>query len=433
MPVTVLVGAQWGDEGKGKAADWLAEDAHIIARYNGGDNAGHTLNVHDITYKLHFIPSGVLRPGVMSIMGGAMVIHPERLLHEVEELRAKGVEVTPQRLRLASNAHIITPSHQALDAAREAARGQSKLGTTGRGIGPAYTSKAAREGIRAGLMRNPEAFGQAVWSLVEEVNQLLVGVYDIDPLDPQDVAKRYRHAAEQLAPYLVDVSAYINKALKAGQRILAEGGQATLLDLDHGNYPYVTSSNATVGGAIVGLGFGPTHIDRVVGVSKAFCTRVGSGPFPTEQDNEIGALMRGDGSNPWDDYGTTTGRPRRCGWLDMVALKYAVEVNGMTELALMKLDILGRFEEIKVATAYEIDGQRVEDFPIELHQLERAQPIYETLPGWKSDVMSLVSYSTLPAPARAYVEWIEARLGIPISLVSVGPGREQTFLRGHSA
>lgn len=430
MPVTVLVGAQWGDEGKGKAADWLADDATIIARYNGGDNAGHTLNVADVTYKLHFIPSGVLRPGVMSIMGGGMVIHPERLLHEIEELRAKGVDVNPQRLKLASNAHIITPPHQALDVARETARGQGKLGTTGRGIGPTYASKAAREGIRAGLMRDPEAFGQAVWTLVEEMNQVLVGVYDTDPLDPQEVAKRYRHTAEQLSPYLVDVSAYINKALKGGQRILAEGGQATLLDIDHGNYPYVTSSTATAGGALIGLGFGPTHIDRIVGVSKAFCTRVGSGPFPTEQDNEIGEVMRGDGSKPWDDYGTTTGRPRRCGWLDLVALKYAVEVNGMTELALMKLDILGRFDEIQVATAYELDGQRIEDFPIELKELDRAKPIYETLPSWKSDIMGVTSYSGLPQAARDYVEWIEKRIGIPISLVSVGPGREQTFLRG---
>jgi adenylosuccinate synthase len=429
MPVTILVGAQWGDEGKGKVADWLAEEADLIARYNGGDNAGHTLNVQGITYKLHFIPSGILRPGVISVMGGGMVIHPERLLGEMQTLRDQGVEVVPERLKLASNAHIITPAHQALEAAREKARGENKIGTTGRGIGPTYASKAARDGIRAGAMSNPTAFGEAVAGLIESTNPILAQVYGVEPLNAADIAARYGEAARQLAPYLVDVSAYINATLHAGKRILAEGGQATLLDLDHGNYPYVTSSNATAGGALVGLGFGPTHVQRVVGVAKAFCTRVGAGPFPTEEDNDIGALMRGDGSQPWDDFGTTTGRPRRCGWLDMVALRYAVEVNGLTELALMKLDILGRFEEIKVAVAYEIEGRRVEDFPIDLARLNRAKPIYEPFPGWQSDIMGTTHYEDLPPAARRYIEWIEESIQIPISLVSVGPGREQTFLR----
>jgi len=431
MPVTILVGAQWGDEGKGKVADWLAEDAQIIARYNGGDNAGHTLNVEGVTYKLHFIPSGVLRAGVVSIMGGGMVIHPERLLQEMQTLRDQGVDITPERLKLASNAHIITPAHQALDVAREAARGAEKLGTTGRGIGPTYGSKAVREGIRAEAMRDPKNFGEQVAALVHLSNKMLVNVYNQDePLNPREISERYAAAAAQLAPYLVDVSAYVNHALRDGVHILAEGGQATLLDLDHGNYPYVTSSNAISGGALIGLGFGPTKVKRVVGVSKAFCTRVGAGPFPTEQDNEIGATLRGDGSQPWDDFGTTTGRPRRCGWLDMVALRYAVEVNGLTELALMKLDVLGRFDEIPVAVAYDIDGQRIKDFPVGLDRLGRAVPIYETLPGWESDIMQVTSYEELPQAARYYIEWIESQIGIPISLVSVGPGREQTFVRG---
>jgi adenylosuccinate synthase len=430
MPVTILVGAQWGDEGKGKVADWLAEDAELIARYNGGDNAGHTLNVENVTYKLHFIPSGILRPGVISVMGGGMVIHPERLLSEMQTLREQGVEVSPERLKLASNAHIITPAHQALEAARETARGEHKIGTTGRGIGPTYASKAARDGIRAGAMANPEAFGAAVADFITATNPILTQVYGVEALNTDDIAARYTQAARQLAPYLVDVSAYINAALRSGKQILAEGGQATLLDLDHGNYPYVTSSNATVGGALVGLGFGPTHVQRVVGVSKAFCTRVGAGPFPTEQDNDIGAVMRGDGSLPWDDYGTTTGRPRRCGWLDMVALRYAVEVNGLTELALMKLDILGRFAEIKVAVAYEIDSQQVADFPVDLDRLSRAKPLYQTFPSWQNDIMGITRYEDLPPTARHYMEWIEEQIRIPISLVSVGPAREQTLLRG---
>jgi adenylosuccinate synthase len=430
MPVTILVGAQWGDEGKGKVADWLAEDAAIIARFNGGDNAGHTLNVDGITYKLHFIPSGILREGVVSVMGGGMVIHPERLLDEMQTLADQGVKISPERLKLASNAHIITPAHQALETAAEIARGAGKIGTTGRGIGPTYASKAARDGIRAASMADPESFGERVRAFVETTNRTLKGVYDAQALDADEIAARYCDAARKLAPYLVNVSAYVNRALRDGTRLLAEGGQATLLDLDHGNYPYVTSSNATAGGALVGLGFGPTQVDRVVGVAKAFCTRVGAGPFPTEQDNDIGGLMRGDGSQPWDDFGTTTGRPRRCGWLDMVALSYAVEVNGMTELALMKLDVLSRFDEIKAAVQYKIDGKASEDFPIEQGAFQRATPVYRSFPGWRDDIMAVNRYDKLPAAAREYVEWIESQIGIPISQVSIGPGREQTLLRG---
>lgn len=430
MPVTILVGTQWGDEGKGKVADWLAEDAHIIARYNGGDNAGHTLNVAGTTYKLHAIPSGVLRPGVVSLMGGGMVIHPERLLAEMDTLISQGVEISPERLKLASNAHIITPAHQALEAAREAARGNDKIGTTGRGIGPTYSSKTARDGVRAAEMLHPANFAESVGACVEELNQVLVKVYGLEPLAIQEIAETYQAAAERLAPYLVNISAYVNQALREGKHILAEGGQATLLDIDHGNYPYVTSSNAIAGGALIGLGFGPTHVQRVVGVGKAYATRVGKGPFPTEQDNEIGAIMRGDGSRAWDDYGTTTGRPRRCGWLDMVALKFAVQVNGLTELALMKLDILGRFDEIQVCTAYELDGQRITESPVNVAELAAVKPIYETFAGWRSDIMDITRYEDLPTEARHYVEWIESQIEIPLSLVSVGPGREQTFLRG---
>ena len=430
MPVIILVGAQWGDEGKGKVADWLGDDLDIIARYNGGNNAGHTLQVAGVTYKLHFIPSGVLRDDLVSVMGGGMVIHPQSLLAEMQTLTNQGVHLSPDRLKLASNAHIITPAHQALEAAKEEARGKHKIGTTGRGIGPTYTSKAARDGIRAGDMRNPTAFGERVRQMISDTNPILTKVYDQVPLDADVIADEYAEAARELAPYLVDVVGYVNDALVHGKTILAEGGQATLLDIDHGNYPYVTSSNPTAGGALVGLGFGPKHVQRVVGVAKAYCTRVGAGPFPTEEDNEIGQIMRGDGSKAWDDYGTTTGRPRRCGWLDLVALRYAVAVNGFTELALMKLDILSRFDAVKVAIAYEIDGERWENFPVDTDLLARAIPIYETLPGWGDDIMNVTEYAALPEQARHYVEWLEAQIGIPIPVVSVGPGRRQTLVRG---
>jgi adenylosuccinate synthase len=429
MPITILVGAQWGDEGKGKVTDWLAETIEMIARYNGGDNAGHTLNVDGKTYKLHFIPSGILRQGVVSLMGGGMVIHPERLLAEMHTLATQGIDVSPQRLKIASNAHIITPAHQALEAAQEAARGGAKIGTTGRGIGPAYTDKFSRDGIRASAMRDPENFGELIYKAIEHANQLLHNVYHAPTLNPTEHAAKYVREAQQLAPYLVEGWAYLHHALREGKRVLAEGGQATLLDIDHGNYPFVTSSNPTAGGALVGLGFGPAQVDRVIGVSKAFCTRVGAGPFPTEQANEIGSTMRGDGSQAWDDFGTTTGRPRRCGWLDLVALKYAVAINGITELALMKLDILGRFQEIQVATAYDIDGTPTTDFPTDQHQFSRAVPIYQTFEGWQTDIMNVARWQDLPPQARHYVEWLEQQLEIPISLVSVGPGREQTILR----
>ena len=430
MPVIILVGAQWGDEGKGKVADWLGDDLDIIARYNGGNNAGHTLQVAGVTYKLHFIPSGVLRDDLVSVMGGGMVIHPQSLLAEMQTLTNQGVHLSPDRLKLASNAHIITPAHQALEAAKEEARGKRKIGTTGRGIGPTYTSKSARDGIRAGDMRNPTAFGERVRQMISDTNPTLIKVYNHEPLDANAIADEYAAAARELAPYLVDVVGYVNDALAQGKTILAEGGQATLLDIDHGNYPYVTSSNPTAGGALVGLGFGPKHVQRVVGVAKAYCTRVGAGPFPTEEDNEIGQIMRGDGSKAWDDYGTTTGRPRRCGWLDLVALRYAVAVNGFTELALMKLDILSRFDAVKVATAYEIDGKRWNNFPVDTDLLARAIPIYETLPGWGDDIMNVTEYAALPEQARHYVEWLETQIDIPIPVVSVGPGRRQTLVRG---
>lgn len=429
MSVTILVGTQWGDEGKGKVTDWLAADIDIIARYNGGDNAGHTLNVAGETYKLHFIPSGIVREGVISVMGGGMVIHPVRLLAEMDTLIGQGLDLSPERLKIATNAHMITPMHQALEKAKEAARGSGKIGTTGRGIGPAYTSKFARSGVRASAMRDPQAFGEAIRKAIQVGNQTLTQVYNLEPVPEDDFVQAYVAAAERLKPYLVDAWSYLMHALKDGKNILAEGGQATLLDIDHGNYPFVTSSNPSAGGALVGLGIGPRHVDRVVGVAKAFCSRVGSGPFPTEQDNDIGALLRGDGTKAWDEYGTTTGRPRRCGWLDAVALRYSSAVNSLDEIALMKLDVLGVFDEIQVAVAYEINGQRVEDFPVHQADFLQVTPIYETLPGWKTDIMGVTAWDDLPSAARQFVEWVEKQAETRISLVSVGPGREQTLIR----
>ncbi|NDJ76876.1 MAG: adenylosuccinate synthase [Chloroflexi bacterium] len=429
MPVTILLGTQWGDEGKGKATDWLADSADIIARYNGGDNAGHTLNVEGVTYKLHFLPSGVVRPGLVSLMGGGMAIHPQRLLAEMQTVSDQGLEISPERLKLATNAHLITPAHQALEAAQETVRGAGKIGTTGRGIGPAYTSKIARDGIRAASMGNPEAFADEVHRAVEVANTILTGAYGAQPLDADAIAAEYADYARQLQPFLVEGWAFLRDALAQGKQVLAEGGQATLLDIDHGTYPFVTSSNPTAGGALTGLGIGPGAVERVVGVAKAFTSRVGAGPFPTELDNEFGAMLRGDGSQPWDEYGTTTRRPRRCGWLDLVLMRYAVAVNGLTELALSKLDVLSQFEQIEVAVAYEIDGQRLDDFPVDQSAFARALPIYETLPGWDADIMGVTHWEDLPAAARGYVEWIETQVGIPVTLVGVGPGREQTLLR----
>ncbi len=429
MPVTVLLGTQWGDEGKGKVTDWLARDVQIIARYNGGDNAGHTLTIGDQTFKLHFIPSGIVREDVLSLMGGGMVIHPLRLLDEMQDVRDKGVAVSPARLKLATNAHIITPGHQALEAAQEAARGSGKIGTTGRGIGPAYVGKYARDGIRAGTMHDPVTFADKVRAAITDTNRLLTGAYDADPLDADAIADEYAAAAEQFAPYLVDGWALIHDALSEDQHILAEGGQATLLDIDHGTYPFVTSSNPTVGGVLTGLGVGPRHIDRVIGVAKAYTTRVGAGPFPTEQEDAIGDLLRGDGTQPWDEYGTTTQRPRRCGWLDVVILRYAAAINGLTELALMKLDVLSRLDTLKVAVAYEIDNQLVTDFPVDQAAFARARPIYETLPGWDADIMQVARWDDLPTPAQDYVTWVEKQVGVPVRVVSVGPGRAQTLIR----
>ena len=430
MPITVLLGAQWGDEGKGRITDALAESADIVARFNGGDNAGHTITVGGAVFKLHLLPSGVFRPGCLNIIGNGVVLNPLNFLKECDALAEGGFSVTPDILQISEAAHVILPGHIALDAAREATRGG--IGTTQRGIGFAYSDKAARIGLRAGLMRQPDQFAQAVCEHTQRVNQVLTRDYDRPPLDADALAEQYAQAARRIAPYITDTVRSLHRALAAGKRILAEGAQAALLDIDHGTYPFVTSSNATVGGVLTGLGVPAQAIDRVVGTVKAFCTRVGSGPFVTELDGELALRLRGSGANPWDEYGATTGRPRRVGWFDALALRYAAQINGFTELALTKLDILTGLDPVFICTAYEYRGERLVDFPQDSAVLAACRPIYEALPGWSEDVRGIRCFEALPAAARAYVTRIEALAGAPVTMVSVGPERDQLIRRqGH--
>jgi adenylosuccinate synthase len=430
MPITVILGAQWGDEGKGKVTDLLAAEADVVARFAGGDNAGHTVTVGTERFALHLIPSGILYPRVTCLLGGGMVVNPKKLLAEMDGLAARGVDVSPERLKLSGRAHLIMPYHIALDGAAEAARGGAALGTTRRGIGPAYTDKAARSGIRAQeMLHPPKTFAGRIREQVEAKNAVLERLYGQQPLEVEAIVEEYLDYARRLGPYVTDVSQEVAGAIRSRKRILAEGAQGTLLDLDQGSYPYVTSSYPTIGGVMIGLGVGPQHIERVVGVVKAYQTRVGAGPMPTELTGELGERLRGTGAQPWDEFGTTTGRPRRCGWLDGVTLRYAVRVNGLTEMAVTKLDILSRFDTLQICVAYELDGQRVEAFPTDLTVLAHCQPLYETLPGWGVDIASARSFEDLPQEARSYIVYIEDLLSIPASCISVGPGRDQTIRR----
>ncbi|MCU0495882.1 MAG: adenylosuccinate synthase [Anaerolineae bacterium] len=424
MPATIIIGAQWGDEGKGRAVDWLASDADIVARYSGGDNAGHTLYVNSEVFKLHLIPSGILHPQAVCVLGNGMVVNPVNMVKEIDQLSAMGIDVTPERLMLSTRAHIITPAHITLDSVQEKARGDQKLGTTLRGIGPAYLDKIGRKGIRAGKMSDLENYLEALTQAIEQTNEQLrrdgLPLIDLDAhLQP------YLEAAERLRPFLADTTVFLNEQLRSNAQVVCEGAQGTLLDVDHGSYPFVTSSSPSVGGALSGLGFGPKYVDRVIGVAKAFSTRVGSGAMPTELEGALAQRLRGTGENFWDEFGTTTGRPRRCGWLDAVILRYACAVNGFTELIITKLDILSGFEELKIAIAYQIHGERSDYPPSTMEELQHAQPIYETLPGWSEDVSGIRRMEDLPKNARAYVERIAELCDTPIYTVSVGPERDQ--------
>jgi adenylosuccinate synthase len=425
MPLDIVVGAQWGDEGKGRVVDLLAAQSDIVARYNGGDNAGHTVTVGEQTFKLHIIPSGIIHPNTTTAIGNGVVINPKVLLTEMENLRGSGVDVSPGRLKISHAAHLITPAQIALDGAQEAARGEEAIGTTMRGIGPAYGHKIARSGIRCVQMLDVESFGEAIRRHVEAVNKELVRLYDADPMDPQSVADEYIQYAHELKPYIADVSRHLNEAIKSGKRVLAEGAQGTLLDLDHGTYPFVTSSNPTAAGALTGLGLGVGSVQRIIGVTKAFQTRVGSGPFPTEVSGQVAQKLRGTGENPWDEFGTTTGRPRRVGWLDLVLLRYAVQINGFTELVLTKLDVLAGLDPLQLCTGYRQDNRTYQYPPFGPTNLHSFAPLMESLPGWRQDLQAARDWENLPQEARAYILRIEELCGTPVRMVSVGPERDQ--------
>ena len=425
MPVNIIVGSQWGDEGKGRITDLLAAQADVVARYSGGDNAGHTVTIGAEVFKLHLTPSGIVHPNVVCLIGNGVVINPAVLLRELDGLAARGVDVSPQRLKICRKAHLITPAHIALDKGHEAARGQEAIGTTQRGIGPAYTDKAQRSGLRASLLADAEGLADAVAAHVESKNRLLTEVLGQPPLPAKETALAYAQYASRLAPYLTDGSLYLSQVLAEGKTILAEGAQGTLLDLDHGTYPFVTSSSAIASGALTGLGVGPRHVGEIVGVAKAFTSRVGSGPFPAEISGDDALRLRGTGANPWDEYGTTTGRPRRVGWLDLVILRYAARINGLTQLALTKLDILSGLPQIPVCVAYAQDGQQTPHFPCDLAELAQCQPVYKMLPGWDEEITGARAWTDLPLNARQYVQFVVEQVGVPVSLVSVGPARDQ--------
>jgi adenylosuccinate synthase len=427
MSITVMLGAQWGDEGKGRITDALAADADIVARYNGGDNAGHTITIGDKVFKLHLLPSGVFRRGCLNVIGNGVVLNPRNFLKERAEIVAGGFPITPENLRISEAAHLILPGHIALDAARESTKGG--IGTTQRGIGFAYSDKAARTGLRAGLMHDAERFGDAVLEHTERVNKVLAVEYGRPPLDGGEIAADYAAAAREIAPFLANTFRLMHRALADGQRVLAEGAQAVMLDIDHGTYPYVTSSNATIGGVLTGLGVPAQAIGRVLGVAKAFCTRVGAGPFVTELQGDLATRLRGSGANPWDEYGATTGRARRVGWFDALALRYAVQINGVTELALTKLDILSGLETLRMCVAYDYRGERLDDFPQDSEVLAACTPIYEDLPGWAMDVQGVRRFADFPPEVLAYVARIEQLSGARVSMSSVGPEREQLVPR----
>jgi adenylosuccinate synthase len=425
MPLQVIVGTQWGDEGKGRIVDWFAAHAAYVARYNGGDNAGHSVTIGSQLFKLHLIPSGILHPIAIAVLGNGMVINPKSLLDEMDMLRTLGIDVNPQRLRISYAAHLITPAHQALDSALEMARGKDSIGTTGRGIGPAYTDKASRRGLRLADMLAPD-FTEKLAAHLADANKSLAQLA-ASALEIQPILDDFKSYAETIAPYVIDTSLELALALSEGKSVLAEGAQGTLLDIDHGTYPFVTSSTATAPAVLPGLGLGLTTASdaTVTGVCKAFQTRVGSGPFPTEVFDELALRLRGTGSNPWDEYGTTTGRPRRVGWLDGVLLRYAVRINGLTELVITKLDILSGFETLKLCVGYKHDGDTLSDLPFGPSALEAFKPVYEDLPGWSEDVSSARRMDDLPKSARDYLMRISILAGVPVSLVSVGPEREQ--------
>ena len=423
MANIVIVGTQWGDEGKGKIVDLLAADADIVVRFQGGNNAGHTMVVDGEQFISHLIPSGILQKKTC-VIGNGLVVDPEVLIGEIDYLADKGIDVGPDMLMISDRAHVIMPYHKLVDNGREKMKGDKKIGTTGRGIGPCYEDKATRRGVRFVDLVDPESFRERLESIVPEKNFYLEQFLTTDTVDLEAVEREYTAYAKRLAPYVTDVSVALQKSGKAGQCILFEGAQGTHLDIDHGTYPFVTSSNTVAGNACGGSGVGPRDINGVVGIVKAYTTRVGAGPFPAELFDEIGDLIQKTGA----EFGATTGRRRRCGWLDTVILNNAVRLNGLTGLAITKLDVLGELDEIKICTAYELDGQIIDTFPANLNRLAACKPVYETLPGWRQDIRAIRDQEELPANARKYLARVEALTGVPIQMISVGPGRDETIV-----
>ena len=424
MPTVALIGCQWGDEGKGKVVDYFAQKADVVVRFQGGNNAGHTLVVGGEQIILHLIPSGILHPEKLCIIGNGVVIDPAVLCEEIELLRSKGYFEDDTRLKVSERAHLILPYHRIIDRGSEAKKGKEKIGTTGRGIGPCYSDKSARVGIRFSDLLEPELLKKKLKQVLEEKNLYLTRVLELEPIDSQKVIDEFLRYAERLSRYAENTSLLLNQLICAGKKVLFEGAQGTMLDLDHGTYPFVTSSNTIAGAVCVGAGLGPKMIDRVVGISKAYTTRVGGGPFPTELKDEIGVRLREQGG----EYGATTGRPRRCGWLDLVQLKYAVRINGLTDLIITKLDVLSGINPLKICVGYKYKGELLDDFPARIEIIEELEPVYKELAGWSEDISEAKELKDLPPQAQDYLKLISDELEVKIMAVSVGKEREQIIV-----
>src|SRR5690625_2456489 len=421
MPAITLVGAQWGDEGKGKATDLVGDQVDYVVRYQGGNNAGHTVVIGDQKYALHLLPSGILSPNVVPVIANGVVIDPGVLLEELDGLQKRGVDTS--RLLISANAHLILPYHRALDKVSERFLGKGKIGTTGRGIGPTYADKVSRQGVRVQDMFDPKILRKKIELALNDKNQMLTKIYNRRSLEIEPIFEEYLGYAEVLRPHVADTSLELNKALDAGKTVYLEGSQGTLLDIDHGTYPFVTSSSPTAGGACAGAGLGPTRMTKVVGIVKAYTTRVGSGPFPTELHDEWGEWLRQKGG----EYGVTTGRNRRCGWFDAAIARYATRINGITDFFLTKLDVLSGLERIPVCVGYRANGTRYDEIPMTQTEFHHAVPVYEYLDGWNEDISHARTFEELPKAAQAYVRTLEEMAGAPISAIGVGPGRDQTL------
>ena len=423
MPAVVIVGAQWGDEGKGKATDLIAEHIDYVVKFNGGNNAGHTVVIGDEKYALHLLPSGILTPGVIPVIGNGVVIDLEVLFEELEGLSARGIDVS--KLRISANAHVITPYHVTIDKTSERFLGKRAIGTTGRGIGPTYADKINRVGIRVQDLFDVSILRQKVEGALVQKNQLLTKVFNRAAIRVDDVVTELLRYADRLRPMVADTALELHQALEAGKTVVFEGGQATMLDVDHGTYPFVTSSNATAGGAATGSGVGPSQLTSIIGIVKAYTTRVGAGPFPTELFDEWGELLRKTGH----EYGTTTGRPRRCGWYDAPIARYSARINSLTDFVLTKLDVLTGIEQIPVCVAYDVDGKRVDEVPVSQSDFHHAKPIYEMFPGWSEDISGCRKFEDLPKNAQDYVLALEKMSGCRISAIGVGPSRDAIIVR----